>query len=63
VSHSCWYRGFTLALRRDELRGAHLEALIDRTRKGIAVRSKSEVVAADVPDALGISYEYEKLLY
>ena len=42
----------------------HLEALIHRTRQGIAVRSKSEVIVADILDALGIrSYEYEKRLY
>lgn len=54
---------FTLALRPDEVRRPHLEALIHRTRKGVAVRSKSEVVVADVLDALGISYEYEQPLY
>lgn len=41
----------------------HLEALIHRTRRGVAVRSKSEVVVADILDALGISYLYEELLY
>jgi len=54
---------FTLALRPDETKRPHLEALIHRTRKGVAVRSKSEVVVADVLDALGISYEYEQPLY
>jgi hypothetical protein len=54
---------FTLALRPDEVERPHLEALIHRTRKGIAVRSKSEVVVADVLDALGISYQYEQPLY
>jgi len=54
---------FTLALRPDEVKRPHLEALIHRTRKGIAVRSKSEVVVADVLDALGISYQYEQPLY
>jgi len=54
---------FTLALRPDDVKRPHLEALIHRTRKGIAVRSKSEVVVADVLDALGISYDYEQPLY
>jgi len=54
---------FTLALRPDDVKRPHLEALIHRTRKGIAVRSKSEVVVADVLDALGISYAYEQPLH
>ena len=54
---------FTIALRPDDVKRPHLEALIHRTRKGIAVRSKSEVVVADVLDALGISYDYEQPLY
>jgi len=54
---------FTLALRPDEVKRPHLEALIHRTRKGIAVRSKSEVVVADIIEALGISYLYEEPLY
>jgi len=54
---------FTIALRPDDVKRPHMEALIHRTRKGIAVRSKSEVVVADVLDALGISYEYEQPLY
>jgi exodeoxyribonuclease V alpha subunit len=54
---------FTLAIRPDDVKRPHLEALIHRTRKGIAVRSKSEVVVADVLEALDISYEYEKPLY
>jgi hypothetical protein len=40
-----------------------LEAgLIHRTRKGHAVRSKSEVVIADLLFSMGIDYEYEKEL-
>lgn len=54
---------FTLSLRPDGVKRPHLEALIHRTRAGIPVRSKSEVVVADVLDALGISYEYEKPLF
>ena len=53
---------FTLALRSDDVKRPHLEALIHRTRKGVAVRSKSEVVVADVLDALEISYSYEQPL-
>ena len=54
---------FTLALRPGEVKRPHLEALIHRTRKGIAVRSKSEVIVADILDTLGISYAYEQPLY
>ena len=54
---------FTLALRPDGLARPHLEALIHRTRKGVAVRSKSEVIVADVLESLGISYAYEEPLY
>ena len=54
---------FTLALRSDDVKRVHLEALIHRTRKGVAVRSKSEVVVADVLDALEISYSYEQPLF
>ncbi len=54
---------FALALRPEGVARPHLEALIHRTRKGVAVRSKSEVVVADILDSLGISYEYEKPLY
>lgn len=54
---------FTLALRPDDMKRPRLEALIHRTRRGVAVRSKSEVVVADVLDALGISYLYEEPLY
>jgi len=54
---------FTLALRPDDVQQPHMEALIHRTRRGVAVRSKSEVVVADILDALGISYVYEQPLY
>ena len=53
---------FTMALRPDETRQFHLKNLIHRTRNGTAVRSKSEVIVADILDTLGISYEYEKPL-
>lgn len=54
---------FTLALRPDDVQRPHLEALIHRTRKGIAVRSKSEVIVANILESLGISYQYEQPLY
>jgi len=54
---------FSLAMRPEGVKRPHLEALIHRTRKGTAVRSKSEVIVADTLDSLGISYEYEKPLY
>lgn len=54
---------FMLALRPDGVKRPHLEALIHRTRQGVAVRSKSEVVVADILDTLGISYNYEQPLY
>jgi exodeoxyribonuclease V alpha subunit len=54
---------FALALRPDDVKRPHLEALIHRTRKGVAVRSKSEVIVADTLDGLGISYAYEQPLH
>lgn len=54
---------FKLALRPDGVRKPYREALIHRTRKGVAVRSKSEVVVADILESLGISYTYEQPLY
>lgn len=44
-----------------EVDGRFLEAgLIHRTRKGIAVRSKSEVIIADLLFAKGIDFQYER---
>lgn len=54
---------FTLILRPDTVSRPYTEALIHRTRKGVLVRSKSEVVVADILQSLGISYEYEQPLY
>lgn len=54
---------FSLALRPDNVGRPYLEALIHRTRKGVAVRSKSEVIVADTLDSLDISYSYEQPLY
>lgn len=53
---------FRLVLRPDGLGAFHPEGLIHRTKKGTAVRSKSEVIVADTLQDLGISYEYEKPL-
>ncbi len=54
---------FTLALRSEDVKRPHPGGLIHRTRKGIAVRSKSEVVVANVLEALQISYLYEQPLF
>ena len=54
---------FSLAVRSDDVPRPHLAALKHRTRKGDAVRSKSEVVVADILHALGISYLYEEPLF
>lgn len=54
---------FSLALRPGDVKRPHLEALIHRTRKGVAVRSKSEVVVADILEGLEISYQYEQPLF
>jgi hypothetical protein len=53
---------FTLSLRPDGVGTFHAEGLIHRTRRGVPVRSKSEVIVADTLERLGISYEYEKQL-
>jgi hypothetical protein len=46
-----------------EIDGRFLEAgLIHTTRKGIAVRSKSEVIIADLLHAKGIEFQYEQPL-
>lgn len=46
-----------------EVDGRFLEAgLIHRTRKGITVRSKSELIIADLLYAEGIEFEYERTL-
>ncbi|HWP59777.1 MAG TPA: hypothetical protein VNL14_17935 [Candidatus Acidoferrales bacterium] len=53
---------FELAVRDETLDIPYPHHLIHRTRTGVLVRSKSEVIVADVLTALGISYEYEKPL-
>ena len=54
---------FSAAVRADGVKRPHREALIHRTRRGDAVRSKSEVIVADILDTLGVSYSYEQPLY
>ena len=54
---------FGLALRPDDVKRPNLEALIHRTRQGVAVRSKSEVIVADILESLEISYQYEQPLF
>lgn len=54
---------FTLNLRSDDVQKPYPETLIHRTRKGDVVRSKSEVVVANILYSLDISYEYEQPLY
>jgi hypothetical protein len=61
---------FTLSLRPDETRPEipYPEALIHRTRRGVLVRSKAEVIVADILDTLvgdpsEIDWKYEEPLY
>lgn len=54
---------FELVARPETIGLPHPERLIHRTRKGDLVRSKSEVIVANMLIDLGISYEYEKPLY
>jgi ATP-dependent exoDNAse (exonuclease V) alpha subunit len=53
---------FVLAVRLESVQRYFADHLIHRTRKGDMVRSKSEVIVADILTSLGISYEYEKKL-
>jgi exodeoxyribonuclease V alpha subunit len=54
---------FTVSLRSEEPGVLYPETLIHRTRSGEAVRSKSEVIVADILDNLGISWKYEEVLH
>ncbi len=54
---------FELIARPDTIKLPHPERLIHRTKTGVLVRSKSEVIIANILTDLGISYEYEKPLY
>ena len=53
---------FVLAVRPESVDRYYAEHLIHRTRTGIMVRSKSEVIVADILTSPGISYEYEQKL-
>lgn len=53
---------FELSLRPEDGVSYYPEGLIHRTRRGIPVRSKSEVIVADTLERLGISYDYERVL-
>jgi ATP-dependent exoDNAse (exonuclease V) alpha subunit len=54
---------FELSVRPETVGIPHPERLIHRTKTGVLVRSKSEVIIANILTDLGISYEYEKPLY
>jgi hypothetical protein len=53
---------FELSMRPEGVGVPYPEKLIHRTTAGTLVRSKSEVIVADVLSALGLSYEYETRL-
>lgn len=53
---------FELSIRPEGVSVPYPEKLIHRTQKGVLVRSKSEVIVADVLSNLGISYQYEQRL-
>lgn len=54
---------FELVARPETIGLPHPERLIHRTRRGDLVRSKSEVIVANILIDLGISYEYEKPIH
>lgn len=54
---------FELVICSEAVRVPHPERLIHRTKTGILVRSKSEVIIANILTDLGMSFEYEKPLY
>jgi len=53
---------FGVSLPAASQTGYRPEGLIHRTRSGILVRSKSEVIVADTLSSLGLSYKYEEPL-
>jgi exodeoxyribonuclease V alpha subunit len=53
---------FALLIRPEGVGAPYPERLIHRTLTGVLVRSKSEVIVADVLTKLGISYQYEERL-
>ena len=54
---------FELLLRSDDTSSYRPEGLIHRTRTGVAVRSKSEVIVADTLTDLDLEYLYEEPLH
>jgi len=54
---------FELVVRIETVGLLHPERLIHRTKTGVLVRSKSEVIIANILTDLDMSYEYEKPLY
>ena len=53
---------FDLSVRPEDVTAPFPAHLVHRTSTGVLVRSKSELVIAEVLSELGISYEYEKRL-
>ncbi len=53
---------FNISIRPQESGRLYPETLIHRTSTGIAVRSKSEVIVADIFTRLGLTYLYEEPL-
>jgi hypothetical protein len=53
---------FTAVVRAEEMSTPYAEHLIHRTEKGHLVRSKSELVIANMLYAHGLDYEYERVL-
>jgi exodeoxyribonuclease V alpha subunit len=53
---------FTVIVRPDDVDVPYPEKLVHRTKTNVLVRSKSELVVANILTDLGISYEYEKPL-
>jgi exodeoxyribonuclease V alpha subunit len=53
---------FQLEIRPEDVARPFAANLIHRTAENVLVRSKSEVVVADILSKLGVSYEYEKRL-
>lgn len=53
---------FELSMRPEGVSVPYPEKLIHRTQAGTLVRSKSEVIVADILTSLGMSYKYEQRL-
>lgn len=54
---------FDLLLKPEGVHRPYEENLIHRTKKGVLVRSKSEVIVAGILDGIGASWDYEVPLY